>query len=348
MNTRNIFPSATRVARLVTVTAGLVAAAAAASLPASAADKARIGVLSFTSHSAAFIGYEKGYFSEAGLDAELVKFQAAAPMAVAIASGDIDFGVTAISGALINLANKGAIKVIGGALIEEKGVDGQKILVSNKAFADGVTSPAKLKGRSWGITGTGSSFHYMISQIAAKEGFSTKDVSLKPLQKVGAIIGALKSGQIDGWSIVPHIAKGLNRSGGAKIIGDVADYIDGYQVTTIFTSTANATGKRDLTKRFLTAYSKGIAEFNAAMIDGKGGAEAKEATTRLIHKYVYTSRPYEKAKGPIQAGAMRLQPDGRLNLSSVRHQLDWFKAEGLVAKSISIDTLVDGSYVETY
>ena len=103
-----------------------------------------------------------------GLEVELVFFQAAAPMAVAIASGDIDYGVTAISGGLINLANKGAIKIIGGALVEEKGVDGQKILVSNAAFDAGVTSPAKLAGRSFGITQTGSSFHYMIAQIAAK------------------------------------------------------------------------------------------------------------------------------------------------------------------------------------
>ena len=78
---------------------GLVAEASAKEI--------NIGVLRFTSHSAAFIAYEKGYFKEAGLTAKLVPFQAAAPMAVAIASGDIDYGVTAISGALVNLAEKG-------------------------------------------------------------------------------------------------------------------------------------------------------------------------------------------------------------------------------------------------
>ena len=205
-----------------------------------------------------------------------------------------------------------------------------------------------MKGRSFGLTQTGSSFHYMASQIAKKEGFSSKEMSLKPLQKVGAIIGALKSGQIDAWSIVPHIAKALDKSGGAKIIGDVADYIDGYQITTIFTSKNNADNKRALTKKFLGAYSKGIKEFNDVMVDKKRGAGAIEATTRLIHKYVYTSRPYEKAAGSIQAGSMRLQPDGRLNLTSVKHQLDWFKSEKLVPGSASIKNLVDTSYVKTY
>ncbi len=333
---------------VLTASLSALAGAIMLSTPALAADKIRIGVLPFTSHSAAFIGVERGYFADQGLDVELVRFQAAGPMAVAIASNDIDYGVTAISGALINLAAKGAVKIIGGALTEEKGVDGQKILASNKAFAEGLTSPAALKGRSWGLTGTGSSFHYMIAQIAAAEGFTTADVTLKPLQKVGAIIGALKSGQIDAWSIVPHIAKALGNSGGAKIIGNVADYIDGYQVTTVFTSTRNATEKRDLTKRFLAAYSRGIADFNAAMIDRTQGDDGLEATTRLIHKYVYTSRPYDKASGPIQAGSMRLQPGCRLNLSSVAHQLAWFQSEDLVSKSITIDQLVDTSYVQTY
>ncbi len=311
-----------------------------------AQDKIRLGALRFTSHAGAFVAFEKGYFEEEGLDVEFHFFQAAAPMAVAIASGDIDYGVTAISGGLINLAGKGAIKVIGGALVEETGVDGQKILVSNQAWDDGVTTPAKLAGRSFGITQTGSSFHYMISQIAAKEGFALSGVSLKPLQKVGAIIGALKSGQIDGWTIVPHIAKALAGGGAVKIIGDVADYIDTYQVTTIFTSSANASDKRDLTQKFLRAYSKGIADFNANMVDRTEGEAGLESTTRLIHRYVYTSRPYEKAAPSIRNGSMRLQPGARLNLSSVRHQLEWFKAEGLVDEGITIDQLVDTGYVE--
>ena len=130
-------------------------------------------------------------------------------MAVAIASGDIDYGVTAITGGLINLADKGAIKVIGGALHEEKGIDGSAILASDAAFKAGPTSPAKLGGRSFGITQTGSSFHYMASRIAAKEGIPMASIKLRSLQKVRAVVGVLKSGQIDAWAIVPHIAKAL-------------------------------------------------------------------------------------------------------------------------------------------
>ena len=314
---------------------------------AAAADKITVGALRFTSHAGGFVAFEKGYFAEQGLEVEFKFFQAAQPMAVAIASGDVDFGVTSITGGLVNLANKGAVKVIGGVLQEEKGIDGSAILVSTAAYEAGLTSPDKLAGHSLGITQIGSSFHYMASQVAAKEGFDISKISLKPLQKVGAIIGALKSSQIDAMIIVPHIAKPLSKSGAAKIIGWIGDY-DDYQVTTAFTSAKNAAERPELVKKFVAAYARGAADFNAAMVDKTKGDAAIEEMTRLIHKYVYTSRPFEKAAPSIKNGAMRLQPDLKLNLTNVKKQLAWFQSEGLVGKDISIDTLVDTQFVETY
>ena len=325
-------------------TLGLIGAATAAlGAPAIAAGnrKITVGALRFTSHSASFIALERGYFADAGLDVELRFFQAAQPMAVAIASGDIDYAVTAISGGLISLADKGAIKVIGGALSEEAGIDGQKILASNAAHAAGLTSPAGLDGKSYAVTQAGSSFHYMGSKIGAAEGVTPK---FKPLQKVGAIIGALKSGQVDAWSIVPHIAKGLGGAGAVKIIGDVATYLPDYQVTTAFTSTSNASNEKAATEAFIKAFAQGSADFNAVMVDKTQGEPAMNEMVKLIHKYVYADRPLEKAAKSIIAGSMRINKDAALNTASVADQLAWFQAEGLVDKSITLDTLIDRSY----
>ncbi len=321
-------------------------AISAAGLPAHAATKTKVGALRFTSHAASFVAYERGYFKEAGLDVEFRFFQAAQPMAVAIASGDVDYGVTAISGGLISLAEKGAAKVIGGALSEEKGIDGQMILASNAAHAAGLTSPAQLKGKLYGMTTAGSSFHYMASKIASAEGFPG-GIRMKPLQKVGAIIGALKSGQIDAWSIVPHIAKALAGGGAVKPIGVIADYIPDYQVTTVFTSANTAAKERAKTKAFLAAFSKGADDFNAALVDKTAGADAAEAMVKLIHKYVYADRPYAKAAPSIRNGAMRINKGAALRTGSVSDQLEWFKSEKLVKAGITMDTLVDPSYVKS-
>ena len=73
---------------------GATLAAGTLRSPAIAANKKiKIGALRFTSHAASFIAFERGYFADAGLDVEFVFFQAAQPMAVAIASGDIDLSL---------------------------------------------------------------------------------------------------------------------------------------------------------------------------------------------------------------------------------------------------------------
>jgi NitT/TauT family transport system substrate-binding protein len=318
-----------------TAVAGLAAPAIAGN------NKIKVGALRFTSHSGNFIAQERGYFAEAGLDVEFEFFQAAQPMAVAIASGDIDYAVTAISGGLISLADKGAIKVIGGALKEEAGIDGQKYLISDASYQAGIKTLKDLNGKKYAVTQAGSSFHYMGSKMAAAEGI---DLKFTPLQKVGAIIGAMKSGQVDGWSIVPHIAKPLAAAGAWHMVADVADYIPDYQVTTVFTSAKNAADERGQTESFLAGFSKGVDDYAAAMIDKTA---SEDEMVDLIHKYVYTDRERAKAAPSIINGTMRLSTGAALNLASVQDQLSWFQSEGLVDANITLDTLVDPSYVET-
>ncbi|MGB3553112.1 MAG: ABC transporter substrate-binding protein [Jannaschia sp.] len=326
-------------------TLGLLGAAAATGLAAPAIAQGqtiRVGALRFTSHAPTFLALEKGYFADADLTVEPIYFQAAQPMAVAIAAGDVDYAMTAISGGLINLAEKGAIKVFGGGLSEEAGLPGQAILVSDAAFQDGVTTPANLGGRRWGMSTAGSSFHYMGSKIAQAEGV---EMTYVPLQKVGAIIGALKTGQIDGWAIVPHIASGLASGPEVHEIGKVADYLPDYQVTTLFGSTGNV-ADRALTEAYLGAMQAGAADYNATMIDRAGGDAGVAEMVALLAPYVYPDRTIEEATGAIVAGTMRINEGAALNVASVRDQLEWFQSEGLVDAGITFEQLVDTSYVE--
>src|SRR6201989_3437852 len=83
--------------------------------------KIRVGVLRLASSGNVFIAQDRGYFKDAGLDVELKFFDAAQPISVATASGDIDCGSTAFTAGLYNLAGKGVLKVIGGMSREKAG-----------------------------------------------------------------------------------------------------------------------------------------------------------------------------------------------------------------------------------
>src|SRR5579872_6622626 len=148
--------------------------ATAAPLRLHAADPVRLGMLHTLSPAPFYIAQERGYFRDEGIDLTFRFSEAAQPIAAAAVAGDIDVGLTALTGGFFNLAEKGTLKVIGGGMHEQKGYEGSAILVSNKAFDAGLTTPASLAGHSFAITQYGSSFHYMLGRIAEAEHFDIK------------------------------------------------------------------------------------------------------------------------------------------------------------------------------
>lgn len=320
-------------------------AALAGAQPAYAADKVTIGALRFTSHAPTFIAYEKGYFAEEGIEPELKFFQAAQPIAVAIASGDIDFGITALTGGFFSLADKGAVKVIGGLYTEHPDHPGMAIMASNQAHEAGLKSPADLAGKSWAMTQQGSSFHYTAGMISEKYGIPLEEIRLVPLQKVGSMIAAVKSGQVDAMAMVPHVAIPLDKAGAAKIVGWVRDLGD-WQVTTIFTSTENVEKRPELVKRFMRAYTRGVQDYLDVMLDQEKDPAATEAMVDILHKHVNPDDPREKAAAAIRSGAVYMVPGGELRMSSIAHQLEWAKQNGLAPDSLTMEKMVDPRFVE--
>ncbi|MEX0759968.1 MAG: ABC transporter substrate-binding protein, partial [Tistlia sp.] len=332
--------------RALLAAAGLAAWLGAGLGSATAADQVTVGALRFTSHAPSFIAYERGYFRDEGLEVELKFFQAAQPIAVAIASGDIDFGVTALTGGFYSLADKGAVKVVGGLYAEKPGVPGMAILASNQAWEAGLKSPADLKGRSWAMTQQGSSFHYVAGMIAERNGFALSDMSLKALQKVPSMIGAVKSGQVDAMAMVPHVAVPLENSGAARIIGWVRD-LGPYLVTSIFTSTRNVEERREMVERFLRAYARGIEDYRAAFLDPEADQATVDGVIDVIHKHVYTDQPREKAAPSILAGAVHMNEGAALDVANIAEQLAWYQAQGLAPEGLAVEDFVDTGFVAT-
>lgn len=328
---------------------GLTLAALAAMLPFGAwadGDKIRVGLVSLVSHSPSIIAEGRGYFAEQDLDVEMVMFQSAQPMAVAIAAGDVDFGITAITGGLISLSEKGAVKVIGGALEEVEGIDGNKYLASTAAYEAGLTSIKELGGKRFGVTTPGSSFHYMAHKAADCGEVDREQVQAVPLNAVPAVVAALKTGQVDAWSIQANIADPMVAAGEAKEIGTVAECIPGYQVTTVFTSSKRIEENPDTVKRFLAGFAKGIEDYNAALVERSTDEADRAEIVSLVHKYVYTDTPADQVAAKIEVGAMRISPDAALNVESVKDQLEWFQSEGMVPSNVTMEMLVDTQFVD--
>ncbi|MDR3532998.1 MAG: ABC transporter substrate-binding protein [Rhodopila sp.] len=324
--------------------AGLLWASAA-----QAAEPVRLGLLHTLSPVPFYIAMERGYFRDEGIDLTFRFFEAAQPIAAAAVSGDIDVGVTALTGGFFNLAEKGTLKVIGGALHEQKGYEGSAILASNKAFDGGLTSVDKLAGHSFAITQYGSSFHYMVGRIAEAQGFDVKSVTLRPVQQIANMVAAVTSGQVDATIAIASMAKPLAASGQAHILAWAGDLVP-YQITAVFTTPAMIAGKPDVLKHFAAAYQRGVADYREAFLrlDAAGHPivdEKTDAAIPLLTKYVFTGDPDGRRK--ILEGVGYYDAGGALDVADVLDQVRWFKAQGLVKGEGDPAAMLDTRFLPT-
>src|SRR4051812_3450588 len=291
--------------------------------------KAKIGVLRLSSSAPVFIAQDKGYFKEAGLDIELKFFDAAQPIAVATTSGDVDFGITAFTAGLYNLAGKGTLKVIGGMSREKAGYPLIGYFASNNAYAAGLKTPKDLAGKRIAVTQTGSSFHYSLGLLADKYGLKLSDMKVLPLQSLSNAAAALKGETVDAALLPVSTARKLIDEGGAKLLGWVGDETP-WQLGAVFASPKTLADKPLVTK-FLGVLARADREYHdailAAMKDGI--APINEQTKPLLEIVAkYTNLPVEQVVG----NCAYIDPDGKLDVRNVGNQIAWLQQQGFVDK----------------
>ena len=328
-------------ARLVSTS--LLALAASGLARAEEPLKAKVGVLRLSSSAPVFIAQDKGYFRDAGLAIELKFFDAAQPIAVATTSGDIDFGVTAFTAGLYNLAGKGTLKVIGGMSREKAGYPLIGYFASNNAYAAGLKTPKDLAGKRIAVTQVGSSFHYSLGLLADKYGFKLGDIKVLPLQSLSNAAAALKGETVDAALLPASTARKLIDDGGARLLGWVGDETP-WQLGAVFASPKTLADKPLVTK-LLGALARADREYHdvilAAVADGKAPINDKtKPLLEIIAKY--TNLPVEQVVG----NCAYIDPDGKLDVGNVGNQIGWLQEQGFVDKGFGVDDIIARDYVK--
>ena len=332
--------------RFIAALAALITLGAA--LAASAQEKVSIAALRFVSSAPIFIAMKKSYFRAQGLEVEFKFFDAAQPIAVAVAAGDADLGITGLTGGFFNLAGKGAVKIIAAQSREEPGYDFVAYVASRKALDAGFTDAGKFPGKTIAITQTGSTFHYMLGLLAEKRGFKLTDVTLKPLQSISNVTAALKGEQVDGALLPANNAYAAEREGFGKIIGWVHQETP-WQLGALFAGTRVIEQRRAMVEKFVAAYLKACADYAEAFLqrDPSGKrtfGDKADALIPMIQKYVEPKPSADQVK----ASASYIDPQGRLLVKNIYDQVAWYQAQGMVARDVDAGKIMDLGFVKEH
>ena len=320
----------------------LTALVLAFSVDVAAAESIKIGASKTASGGGAYIAMDKGYFKAEGLDAQLVFFDSAQPIAVAVVSGDIDVGTTGLSAGFYNLAGQGALRIVGAQGHESPGFHTIGYFVSKRAYDAGLKSLRDLAGRTFGVGQFGTPGHYVLGATAEKYGIDLAQIHLVALQSNNNVISAMMGGQVDGTVTV--LATGyvpLIDKGDVRVLGWVGDEMP-FQDRAIFVTTRTANEHQDMLRRFLRAYRKGARDFHDAFTGPderpKDGPTAA-AMIDLIAKWV------EQSPAQVRGGIAYIDPELRVNVADVLRQIAWYKTQGMLKADVDGNQIIDKRYV---
>jgi NitT/TauT family transport system substrate-binding protein len=220
---------------------------------ASAAEKLRLGYLrSDLHHLAAWVGIEKGFFRDAGLDVEVAGiFNAGAEEMSAFASKGIDVGYLGMAPSVTGVANKAA-SVKAEALAN---AEGSAIVVR----ADSPLRQVKdLAGKTVAIPGYASVQDFLLRralETAGLEAGAVKIIVVKPPE----MITALESSQIDAFiAWEPHATKAVTKGVGRVLIPS-SQIWKGHPCCVVAFEGAFAHDRPAVVQAFLKAHAKATA-----------------------------------------------------------------------------------------
>jgi len=306
------------------------------------AERARIGVLQTAGAGPMYIALAKGYFAREGLQAEIVPFVTAQPMAVSIATGELDFGATALGAPFYNLASQGLLRIIGAQGREVPNFPNNGLVATVAAWENGLRDFKDVKGRVVAVAAKGSGPHYCLGLIADHYGFSTDDVDMQFLNGSPNMIAALVSGRVEAAIMPSAAALAAVRDAPGKLIGWIGD-MQAWQLGGAFTSAKHADEHQDYVDRFLRAYKSGVHDYYDAFITPEGKRQDGPTADAML---AIMSKGIDQPVELLRQAITYTDRDVRLDGKDIYRQVAWHQKHGLIEHEVDVDKLLDKRYAQ--
>jgi NitT/TauT family transport system substrate-binding protein len=233
---------------------------ALAGLPARAADPIKIGYWPIASGLPLYVGLEKGFFKEAGLNVEGAKFASAQQVAEAMIAGRIQGsanGTASAALALAEITSPGLFKIICSNPSNHKLVLDQFLVPKDSP----IKAISELGGKKVGC-GPGIQNVTLAKMILEKNGIANPSVIELP---VGQHVPSLAAGQIDAVYTLEPTGTAGRLKGISRVLenGVIAKYVLGNADALWFGGSASVTTtfikeRPEELKKYVAAYAKAV------------------------------------------------------------------------------------------
>lgn len=185
-----------------------------------------------------------GLFEERGLDVEILVGQEVAP---ALASGDVDLGITSPNRLIGGILEGLEVKIVG----PTTNVWDQYIIVRSDL---GVDSLEEFEGGKLGVSRFGSAGHFSAEKVAAELGWEEGDYEIIQMSNLDGLMAGLRNGTIDAFMWSAQAAFTLEAEGEAVVLGSVGELIGENPLDVIVATTDAIENKPAAVRTFCEAF----------------------------------------------------------------------------------------------
>ena len=303
----------------------------------------RIGTTSSSSDAPLFIADKKGYFKQEGITVEFTAFDSAAKMIAPLGTGQLEVGAGSPAAGFFNaVARNVNIKIVADKGSMPPGYGYLAILV-RKDLVDGgkYKGYGDFKGMKVALPAPGTTTDGTLNEALKRGGLKWTDVEVTHLGFPQHVI-AFQNKAIDASVTTEPSATRAEQLGVAVRVGGGDQVFPNQQVATILYSADFIKQRPDDARKFMRAYLKAARDYNDALRDGKlAGPNADEIVGILTDTTTIKDAKVYKSITPNG-----VNPDGRINEESLRKDLQFFRDRGLIQGDITVEQVVDNSFVE--
>jgi NitT/TauT family transport system substrate-binding protein len=310
---------------------------------AQSAVKVLVGTTNSNSDAPFFIGEAKGYFREQGLDVQLLAFDSAAKMVAPLGTGRLDVAAGAPSAGLYNAAMRGIdLRIVADKGSDPKGYGYLPLMVRKPLVDSGkVKTVRDLRGMKIAEVAPATASFCTLNEALKTGGLTYRDVQ-EVFLGFPDHFTAFTDGAIDGGITAEPVATRCVRAGVAVKFMPDDEFYPNQQIACVLYGGPFMTNKGDAARRFMVAYIKAARDYNDALRDGKMAGPLAGEVIAILTKYTAIKDPaVYRAITPNGN-----DPNGRLNVESLRKDLETFKEAGFVKGDISVERVVDESFAE--
>jgi NitT/TauT family transport system substrate-binding protein len=300
----------------------------------------KVGTGPVTAAGPLYIAQDRGYFAAEHMTAEMVSMDAAQSVAQGIVAGALDIGATAATAAAYNLGAKGGLKIIGGQGREVPTFHGAAIVASNEGWDKGVKSLKDLGNRTVGIVQVGGPIHYELELANEKYHIDPKSQRLVALQGLSNMATALAGNQIDAGVEVSTFTLKLIDTQKAHLLAWVGDETP-WQNTLIMVSTRTADERKPMIDAFMRAYKKGAHDYYEAFTAPDGTRRDGPTAPAIL---AIMAKALNQSAEQLQQGISFDDPDAKLDVKDVLHQIKWFKEQNMLPADADGEKMIDKRY----